>query len=243
MDAGRVMSAQVIDRFVAHSYERQAEKEKKLGFMTLTTTERRYFHEGLAVFMAIKGTTNQITGTDMEAVVERLYKSYPDNSHIVPDIIMERDYAPLKRRLADPDSAIETIATDVRTHGILVDDPARPGAFRFAHKSFYELLYAKSFACDLLDVEPTIYKAIRTAMDGSMGQISQTGQIIRFFAEVLVDKFPDKSTGEFSYDVLNMLIGLPCKQRKTEEGEPSAFWGRLERRKFRKLVPRAPKLS
>ena len=175
--AGKVMSAQVIDRFIAHSYTRQENKEKELQFMVLTSTERRYFHEGIAVFMASKGATNQIMRIDLEAAIRKLYKSYPE-LHILDVVIMESSEQPLKKRLSDePEEAIEAITTDVRTYGILVDDPARPGAFRFAHKSFYELLYAKCYACVLLDVEPSFYRAIRDALDGDMGEVKQSGLI------------------------------------------------------------------
>jgi hypothetical protein len=190
--AGRLTSAQVIDRFISHSYQRQAEKERSLVFAVLTTSERRYFHEGLAVFMASRGTTNQISGPDMDTAVERLYRSYPDDSHILDNVFMEGAHPPLKKRLSDPETAIETIATDVRTHGILVNDLARRGTFRFAHKSFYELLFAKSYAYDLLGIEPMFYGAIRAAMDGRMGDIRGSGQIVRFFAEVLLGKLGEQ---------------------------------------------------
>lgn len=186
LGTSRITSAQVIDRFISHSYLRQADKERALGFAILTTSERRYFHEGLAVFMAAGGTTNQITGSDMNTAIERLYRTYPDSAHILDDVFMEGAQAPLKKRLSDPETAVETIATDVRTHGILVNDLARRGAFRFAHKSFYELLFAKSCAYDILNVNPGFYGAIRAAMDGRMGDVTRSGQIVRFFAEVIV---------------------------------------------------------
>jgi len=212
LSAGKVMSAQVIDRFIGHSYKRQADKEFESSFMILTTTERRYFHEGIAVYMASTGATNQIVKAEIEAVVRRLYASYPDNSHVLDDVKMESSRQPLKRRFADPEDAIEAIATDVRTHGILVDDPARPGTFRFAHKSFYELLYAKSYACISLDVEPSFYKAIQNAMEGDIGEISRSGQIIRFFAEVLNDKFPNENN-KFSLGILALMLGIQKKNK------------------------------
>jgi hypothetical protein len=182
---GGITSAHVIDRFIWYSYKRQEEKEQKLDFMALTTSERRYFHEGLAVFMASKGTTNQITGSEMDAMIERLYNVYPAENHISDQVVMESNVQPLKRRLNELETAIATISTDVRTHGVLVQDLEKRGAFRFAHKSFYELLFAKSYAYTQLAVEPVFYNAVRTAMDGKMGDIEQSGQVVRFYGEVL----------------------------------------------------------
>ena len=231
--SGKVLSAQVIDRFIAHSYHRQAEKETRLGYMVLTTTERRYFHEGLAVYMGSKGATNQIIGDEMEAMIGRLYRSYPDDSHILPDVNFELECTPLKRRLADPERAIETIATDVRTHGILVDDPSRPSTFRFAHKSFYELLYAKSYACDLLNFEPAFYKAIRAALGENMGEIGKSGQIVRFLSEVIIEKFLDKRV-DLSRPLALLLLRINVKNKVIEKLNFMFFiiFARLKTSKF-----------
>jgi len=119
---GGISSAQVIDKFVMHSYARQEMKERTLGFMKLTKTERRYFHEGIAVYMASTGSTNQITASDLAAAIQRLYKSYPENSHISDTVLSETDRPPLRSRLPESEETIEMILTDVRTHGILVND-------------------------------------------------------------------------------------------------------------------------
>jgi hypothetical protein len=187
--AGRLTSAQVIDRFILHSYQRQGAKERELGFMVLTTTERRYFLEGLAVHMGSKETTNQITAHDMRSAVERLYLAYPDESHILDDVVMEGAQSILKRRFIDAETAADAITTDVSTHGILISDFSRSGTFRFAHKSFYEILFAKSLAYNLLQIQPPFYRAIQSAVGGSLKEMSRSDQVVRFFSEVVAASF------------------------------------------------------
>ncbi|QTD34656.1 NACHT domain-containing protein [Pseudomonas fluorescens] len=182
-----VASAQVIDRFVMHSYARQEAKESELGFMRLTKTERRYFHEGVAVYMASKGSTNQVTAPDLRAAIERLYKSYPERAHISELIMGETDRPPLRVRFPEDDNTIEAVLADVRTHGILVNDLGQRGAFRFAHKSFYEMLAAKAQAYSLLDREPMFYRSIKHAMDGEVESVStKTPEMLNFLSEFIV---------------------------------------------------------
>lgn len=186
---GGISSAQVIDAFVTHSYARQELKERNLGFMKLTRTERRYFHEGIAVYMASTGSTNQITAPDLTAAIQRLYNSYPEHTHISDVIISETDRPPLKLRLVEGDDTIETILTDVRTHGILVNDLGQRGAFRFAHKSFYEMLAAKAQAYSILDIEPVFYRSIKHAMDGVLESVkADRPEILSFFSEFFIAK-------------------------------------------------------
>lgn len=180
-------SAQVIDRFVMHSYARQQLKEHDLGFMRLTTTERRYFHEGLAVYMASRDRTNQISAPEFRAIIERLYNAYPDNCHVADGVGIETDRPPLKVRLKDSDEPIDIVLTDVRTHGILVNDLGQKVAFRFAHKSFFEMLAAKAQAYNLLDIDALFYRSIKEAVNGnalSVGKYSP--EILNFFSEFLV---------------------------------------------------------
>jgi len=215
---GSITSAQVIDRFILHSYERQEAKEKDLGFMTLTTTERRYFHEGIAVYMANKGETNQIISSDFRAAIERLYTAYPDDAHIEDSIIIETERPPLKQRNIDHEEAIEQILTDVRTHGILVNDLGRRGAFRFAHKSFYELLAAKVHATEFTTTESIFYRSIRSAMDGSIDYSEQSPEMLNFFSEILVDHLRStRGKDGITFSAFDLLMGIrtvktPLKQ-------------------------------
>jgi hypothetical protein len=201
----RITSAQVIDRFITHSYERQAAKERELDFMVLTTTERRYFHEGLAVYMASRGDTNQITSTDLQAAIERLFAAYPDDVHISRDVLMETALLPLKKRYVEREEAIQAITTDVRTHGILVNDLSARGAFKFAHKSFYEILAAKAQAHYLLEIEPVFYNAIRYSVGTSMDYVGHSEEMMRFFSEFLVVQLKEQDNTAISINTFDLI--------------------------------------
>jgi len=212
MVTSRITSAQVIDRFIAHSYERQAAKERELDFMVLTTTERRYFHEGLAVYMASRGDTNQITSTDLQAAIERLFAAYPDDAHISRDVLMETALLPLKMRYLEKDEAIQAISTDVRVHGILVNDLSARGAFKFAHKSFYENLAAKAQAYYLLEIEPVFYNAISYSVGTSMDYVDHSEEMMRFFSEFLVVQLKEQGNTQISiniFDLIQRTIAFP----------------------------------
>jgi hypothetical protein len=209
LSQGKITSAQVIDRFIQHSYERQEAKEPDLNFMALTTTERRYFHEGLAVYMTSRDATNQITGSDLRAAIERFYKAYPDDVNISDSVVIETERRPLKKRIPNHNDAIETILTDVRTHGILVNDLGQRGAFRFAHKSFYELLAAKAHAFGLLDVDPLFYRSIRAGMDGAFGHSEKSPEILGFFAELLtIHLRANAASNDIAIPAFDLIMGL-----------------------------------
>jgi hypothetical protein len=219
LSQGSITSATVIDLFITHSYARQETKERDLNFMTLTTTERRYFHEGVAVYMASRGGTNQIANSDLRAIIVRLFNAYPQDVHISDEVIFETERPALKLRMADVDEAIEYIVTDVRTHGILVNDIGRRETFRFAHKSFYELLAAKVHAFELLDLDPVFYRSIRAAMDSDIGNADRTPEILRFFAEFLMSNVGklsySNSATSLSFDLLFGLSEWPSVMRST----------------------------
>jgi len=217
--AGSMTSAIVISKFIEHSYRRQVEKAiGSPAFMSLLEGERRFFHEGLAVTMAVMtGTSNQITQPEFATTIERLYEMYPDDRHIIPPAMMEGTPRPLKIRLSDSENPVEQVATDVRTHGILVSDLARRGAFKFAHKSFFEALYAKVCAYSLFDDEVEFYNAIDRSVPYPLLIGLRRPEIIRFFSETFMDKLSHEFSGtrdqkrlvERSFDVITGLHRIP----------------------------------
>jgi len=206
---GGVTSSQVIDRFVSHSYERQQLKERELGFMALTTTERRYFHEGIAVYMASREQTNQITSQDLIAAVERLYREYPADCNISDSVVAETSRPSLKARMPVKEEAIEAIVTDVRTHGILVNDVGRKGAYRFAHKSFYELLAAKVQACNILDIEPMFYRSIVAAVDDTFANPVRSPEMLVFYSEIIMSSLKKSASSEdLAVQAFDLIVGV-----------------------------------
>ncbi|RKZ89421.1 MAG: hypothetical protein DRR19_11535 [Candidatus Parabeggiatoa sp. nov. 1] len=72
-----------------------------------------------------------------------LLKVIPDSASAVDAMSAEKS-TPLRQRLPkdDEEKAIEYVKTDVRSCGLLVSDLSKSGAFKFAHKSFMEYLFA-----------------------------------------------------------------------------------------------------
>jgi hypothetical protein len=139
-----ITSGSAISLFIQHSYRRQSEKLRGAqNFMPLGENERAYFMQGIAVYMAVKTMPNQISNEEFLSISKKLYETMPIN--------MKPQYSayvsgpsdrPLKERMKDEINVIEKICTDIRSFGILENDTARIGALRFAHKSFYEVLFS-----------------------------------------------------------------------------------------------------
>ncbi|MFZ1221585.1 MAG: hypothetical protein WAO00_20030, partial [Chthoniobacterales bacterium] len=143
----RLDSAYIMDLFVRHSYRRQGRKEADSPeFMALTTAEREYFMQGIAAYMASHRLPNQITGAQLSELVELLILIAPDSLSAEASTISGEIRNPLRQRLVGSEHGVDHVKTDVRACGLLVDDPAAPGTFRFGHKSFMEFLFAAVLA-------------------------------------------------------------------------------------------------
>jgi len=143
-------SALVIDLFIRQTLKRQQAKHDKSSFdtppfMVLNSAERHYFMSGIAAYMAAKQLPNQIDGRQLEEAVEQLVAAIPDAVSQSVDAVRDEDPHPLRSeaRLEWQTKSAEImrkINTDVRACGLLVTDPTKDGNFRFAHKSYMELL-------------------------------------------------------------------------------------------------------
>jgi hypothetical protein len=138
----RVRSAEIIGRFISHSYERQQRKSQQ---PFLSMLEREYFTVGIAE--AMYGETrfsNHISKAGFQQAIVRLLDGFPkDLSRF--DQVTDRPSMFLKERLQDREMLLETISTDVRSCGVIVTDLAQSDHFKFAHKSFFELIRASHF--------------------------------------------------------------------------------------------------
>ena len=135
--------ASLIEIFVRHSYRRQGLKEAgSPDFMALTTSERQYFMRGIATFMAAEALPNRISVMQLNTLIEDLIRVIPDSVSDESTALSGESRRPLRARLAETEDAIEHVKTDVRACGLLVDDAAAPGTFKFGHKSFMEYLFA-----------------------------------------------------------------------------------------------------
>lgn len=143
----KLNSAYVMDLFIRESYLRQGVKEaSSRDFMALTTLEREYFMMGVASYMAAKQLPNQIGGPELNLLIEGLIESMPETVSTASPAISGESRTPLRDRLEDSEDRVEQVKTDVRAYGLLVDDPAVRGTFRFGHQSFMEYLFAATVA-------------------------------------------------------------------------------------------------
>lgn len=134
-----INSAAVIKAFLMYSYKRQDDKSPNGQGFLMSSDERAYFMQGVAVAMVRKfGYTNIITSKDLESIVYQLLKDFPlQISKLSPNSNKKK----LQNRL-DKNHIVEAIQTDIRSCGVLVKDLSSKDSFCFAHKSFMELLVA-----------------------------------------------------------------------------------------------------
>lgn len=183
----KLNSAYIMKLFVQHSYRRQERKKSNDhgNFMALTTSERDYFMSGIASYMAANQLPNQISGSDLNQLIETLIKHIPDSVSIEPSALSDEMNMPLRQRLQDTEDHIEWVKTDVRSCGLLVSDPASSGAFRFGHKSFMEYLFAAVVAERILEENSVKTKAILKATEANIEDILTLSVSIEFLSELI----------------------------------------------------------
>ena len=179
-------SAYVMRLFVRQSYRRQGQKEEDSpDFMALTNEERHYFMKGVATYMAARRLPNQITGQDLNDAINSLIENIPDAVSYLTPAITGESRIPLRTRLMASEHGLEHVQTDVRTCGLLVDDPSAPGAFRFGHKSFMEYLFAEVVGDHISDTKLPDTAAILTACGATAADVETLPASVSFLSEIL----------------------------------------------------------
>ena len=189
-------SALVIGLFIQHSYKRQTEKHRdSRRFMVLTEIERSYFLDGIAAYMAANGLQNQVTREQFDIAIANLYRVIPKPEELSAQASVlseaqessphEDGAQPLAVRLRDREDPLEAVKTDVRTYGILVQDFSRTGALRFAHKSFFEYLFANYVAQRLTGRDKVISSAILAATEATPEKIIDMPESLSFAGELI----------------------------------------------------------
>jgi hypothetical protein len=209
----QLTSAFVMNLFVQNSYRRQGLKETdSQGFMALTTAERDYFMAGIAAFMAAKSLPNQISADQLGVAISTLISYIPESISVRSTAISGETVRPLSARLTEAEYGVEHVATDVRTCGLLADDPAAAGTFRFGHKSFFEFLFAQVLTEQVLDSNSERAGAILSATGARLENIALYPVSIGFLAEMLVgeDRIfgKDISEGALAERLLERLVGF-----------------------------------
>jgi hypothetical protein len=153
----RLNSAFVLDLFVRKSYRRPGRKDDPFSeYMILNSAERAYFMYGIAAYMVSRRLENQIDTNQLDLLIDKLVYSMPSSVSESVSATSGETRTPLLKRLVAQETVLtdrndqlelnsrqkEQIRTDVRTCGLLVDDPSTQGHFRFPYKLFMEFLFA-----------------------------------------------------------------------------------------------------
>jgi len=154
--------------------------------MALTTLEREYFMTGIAAYMAAKRLPNQISNIQLNEVITDLVNAIPESVSFGSPAISGETTQPLRTRLKDAEFGIEHVKTDVRACGLLVDDPAAPGTFRFGHKSFMEYLFAAVVAEGIQNPRSEKSRTVLKATNAQIEDILSFPVGVEFLTELLV---------------------------------------------------------
>jgi hypothetical protein len=215
-------SASIMKLFVDRSYRRQGVKEgDNRRFMALNSSERDYFMQGIAAFMAEGGDNNQITSEELNALIDILISVIPD-SVSEQTVLLGEEKRFLRYRLTEPED-FEDVKTDIRACALLIDDPAAPNTFKFGHKSFMEYLFAWTVSEYLRSSNGSpASRAILAATNANLSTLLKLPVSIEFLAELLymdqdsnqrrrIDAgqvvYPDRAEKSISYSLLKKLIG------------------------------------
>ena len=181
--------------------------------------------KGVATYMAARELPNQIGGRQLNRAIAGLFEAIPDEVSRRAPTIRNEVRTPLKTRMADSDErmVLERVQVDVRACGILVDDPATPGAFRFGHKSFMEYLFAEVVGDLILDPDEPDSPSILGACNARPGQIAQLPESTKFLSEVLgTDRVRDSKGKSGELDMARRILRLMLGESSVE------YWlGRL----------------
>ncbi|MBR5851391.1 MAG: hypothetical protein IKY73_02590 [Bacteroidaceae bacterium] len=178
-------SSTIINEFLLHCYDRQEQKGYKE--VILSRNERAYFMQGIAVGMWMTNKyTNQISEANLNILVNKLIENCPEQ--LSQDDINTPSRS-LKKRY-DKRYNEDDILLDIRTCGVLVRDTMTVDTFKFAHKSFLELLVSKYYTTFLFkddyhptDLEIISHRAIKNSFSIIEDELSQTPDVFQFIIE------------------------------------------------------------
>lgn len=200
----QILSAEVIGRFIRHSYERQQSKGLK-SFLSIL--EREYFTVGIALAVEGEGHwSNHISKESFQLSIVKLLDGFPSELSKYEPITTDIR-PPLKDRLHDREMLIETVSTDVRSSGIIVTDLSQVDTFKFAHKSFLELLVASNLVCRMLKFPMSKEKILHHA--AAMAIITNSpGSILDItLSNTPKDPYYSREVSLFSAEILYRLTG------------------------------------
>ncbi|WPD22420.1 MAG: NACHT domain-containing protein [Candidatus Electrothrix scaldis] len=200
--ADELTAAELMQRFLDASLERQTEKALELrrreiedaergygaqpkNYMVLNAAERRYFMLGIAVYMMRKDESNQIRLADLEEITEKLARVCPDSISRTSDAREGQENLPIQERIKQSEDFLGRLKDDVRVCGLLVKDVA-DGTFRFGHKSFLEYLAADYAERKLAEKEHDDILTIHSVLDISFDSVLRNDVVRSYFGELLI---------------------------------------------------------
>lgn len=187
-----INSAFIINEFLKHSYVRQVEKRYKT---VLTSIERECFMQGIAVGMTKNGAySNQISVEDLDVLSRKILLEISNSQLAQGDLFEGGCRMSLGVRMKDSQVTEDSVLTDVRSCGVLVKETTRLNYFKFAHKSFLEVLvsaYVANSVSPVRSEDTTIVNIISRALDLKYDDVNMTDEVCSFTSDLLIssDKF------------------------------------------------------
>jgi hypothetical protein len=219
-------SASIIDLFVKHSYERQEKKNRESNpFMTLNINERSFFMQGIASYMLSNDLPNQISHNELRSCVFALLKIIPASISSNVSAMDGTGLEPLRKRIGEDEIKLENLQTDIRTYGLIVNDPIKNGTFKFAHKSFMEFLSAKVITDSVTDLQNEGAKAICNSHELTIERLLWYPESFSFFTELLKTASKLKSDLDISNNQSLMKYLLKVLSSSTVMYYFIKFWG------------------
>ena len=209
----KISSATTIDLFIKNSLQRQQTKHDERAFMLLNHAERHYFMLGIAAYMAKHQLPNQMSLSQLNEAIEQLIDAIPDDVSTSIESTTTQDRLPLKNHERfnwhdKKQEVIESIKTDVRSCGLLVTDTSKTNTFKFAHKSYMELLQAQVLFFKLSppsDLEQVIGNSITNSLRMVIFYIQDSDEAMTFFTELYLAFDSIKNDELTSYEKLRNL--------------------------------------
>lgn len=192
-----VNSAMVIELFIQQTLRRQQKKHDERAFMILNSAERFYFMMGIAAYMAAKKLPNQITKQQLSEAVSLLVDAIPEAVSRNVSATSKENNKPLRTRLDwvnHPKEIINKINNDVRSCGLLITDLSKDGTFKFAHKSYMELLQAKVIS--ELFSEGIHGRSIANIWNLGVHSLQTSNESMSFLAELLMEHLHERGVNE-----------------------------------------------
>lgn len=210
MENGGITSAAIIRHFIDYLYKRKTADLERLGQYQLLTDEvRHFFTQCVANKMVELNSRNTITRSDFHLAIEFGYRNLDvrfrdgDGADYESASSIRRLRAYFENRAEE--ELLASIATDVRSSGLFVEDPAAGREnYCFPHKQYFEFVLGEIVCYDL---EPSDLK--RRGANSIFAQfnvIISVEPVSLFFASGLISEKNLKKN--FIYKPLNVFIGF-----------------------------------